>query len=585
MSFRQKIFISYVAIFLIFAFLLYPLVTGMIAMIQERHLFNRTEELLESIQSAPSFEELIKRLEERKLFAFFRISLLEPEENYLYDTHAEVGGYQSEVVLSNPEVEEALEKGKGFEVRYSPIFEQQLAYTAIRFFYQGKEFVLRTAYPNGQIVTLTRELTLTFLIIGIGILLLFSFLSWFIINFFTAPVQKIIQAVKSYQLGEEDHIPEIRLGKEIKPSDEFWQLAETLNSLSRQIQMQIASLTQEKNEKSAILESLVEGVIAVDQTMNVIYMNKMAEVFLGISEKELVGKNFALAKQPQCKELIVEAEEKNQPATMVLKPNRRQKRFLDVISVPRGRNEGAILVLQDKTGLHKVVEMGRDFIANASHELKTPITIIRGFAETLHDHPELSPEVHKEVTQKIVSNCQRMDTLVKTLLTLAAIDEGIPSSRLQDCDLKELIEQTKQTIIAVHPNANISIESKGKPPFRLRVDYDLFLQAILNLLDNAVKYSKPPAKVNVLIEKKKDEFVIQVSDKGKGIPAEDLDRIFERFYSVDKSYSRTLGGSGLGLSIVERIVEKHAGKIEVESTLGQGTIFTVTLPIRGIDLI
>jgi len=229
--------------------------------------------------------------------------------------------------------------------------------------------------------------------------------------------------------------------------------------------------------------------------------------------------------------------------------------------------------------------MGRDFIANASHELKTPITIIRGFAETLHDHPELSREVNKEITQKIVSNCQRMDILVKTLLTLAAIDEGIPSSRLQECDIQDLIEQTRQTVLAVHPNANITIETKGKAPFRLRVDSDLFMQAILNLLDNAVKYSKPPAQVVVTIEKRRDELLFQISDKGKGIPEEDLDRIFERFYSVDKSYSRTLGGSGLGLSIVERIVEKHMGEIDVESTLGEGSTFTIALPIRAIDSI
>jgi len=263
----------------------------------------------------------------------------------------------------------------------------------------------------------------------------------------------------------------------------------------------------------------------------------------------------------------------------VIKPERKQKRYFDAVAVPRGKG-GAILVLQDKTGLHKVIERGRDFIANASHELKTPITIIRGFAETLHDHPELTREVYGEITDKIVSNCQRMDTLVKNLLTLAAVDEGLPRSRLQECDIYDLAEQAKLTILSVHPDAKITIETKGEEPFYLMADNDLFFQAILNLLDNAVKYSKPPAKVTIRIEKYPSEFLIRVKDNGVGIPAEDLDRIFERFYAVDKSHSRSLGGSGLGLSIVERIVEKHQGKIEVESQLGKGTTFTITLPVQ-----
>lgn len=439
--------------------------------------------------------------------------------------------------------------------------------------------VIQERNLHEEITTLTHDLTLTFLLLGILVLLLFSLLAWFIIHILTRPVQQIIEAIKPYQMGEVEHIPEIKLGKGIRRGDEFGNLAETFNSLSRRIEQQISSLTHEKNEKSAILESLVEGVVAVEENMTVIYMNRMAEVFLDVSEKELVGKKFSLAKQPRCEELIREAHNKGQPALLVLKPERKQKRYLDAVAVPRGGG-GAILVLQDKTSLHKVIELGSDFIANASHELKTPITIIRGFAETLHDHPELTREVYREITQKIVSNCQRMDTLVKNLLTLAAVDEGLPRSRLALCDVQDLVEQAMQTILSVHPEAKIAIETKGEEPYELFADSDLFYQAILNLLDNAVKYSKPPAFVRVEIEKRSRVFLIRVSDRGIGIPPEDLDRIFERFYAVDKSHSRSLGGSGLGLSIVERIIEKHGGKIEVESELGKGTTFTITLPIQ-----
>lgn len=579
MRFRQKILISFLIIFLIFTLFMYPVVTRLIEVIQERNLRNRTVALIQSLETAPNFDNLIERLKQREKFLFFRISLLDPSQGYLYDSHHQIGGFENERLTAQNEVQQALKTGTGYSVHFSPFFGQEMAYMAVRFRFQGKEYVMRTAFPYGQISTMTHDLTLTFLLLGVGVLLLFSFLAWFIIHILTRPVQQIIEAIKPYQKGEVDHIPEIKLGKDIRPTDEFGKLAETFNSLSRHIDHQISSLTHEKNEKSAILESLVEGVVAVDDEMTVIYMNRMAEVFLGIDEKELAGKKFSVANQRPCEDLIKEAQKKGQPVVLVIKPERKQKRYLDAVAVPRGKG-GAILVLQDKTSLHKVIELGRDFIANASHELKTPITIIRGFAETLHDHPELTREVYTEITDKIVSNCQRMDTLVKNLLTLAAVDEGLPRSRLQECDLYNLVEQAKLTILSVHPDAKISVETKGEEPFDLMADSDLFFQAILNLLDNAVKYSKRPAEVKVRIEKYPTEFVIRVSDKGVGIPSEDLDRIFERFYAVDKSHSRSLGGSGLGLSIVERIIEKHQGKIDVESKLGKGTTFSITLPIQ-----
>jgi two-component system, OmpR family, phosphate regulon sensor histidine kinase PhoR len=543
MSFRRKIFISYLVVFLIFTILLYPVVISFIKRIQKDNLHKRTEELVAQIVSAPHLSNLLERLKQKEKFLFFRVSLLQPKEGSLYDSHRQIEEPNKNLMM--PEVERALQKGQGYDVRFSPFFGQDMAYMAVLFHYQGKDYVLRTAFPYGQIDALTYDLAFMFLLLGVSILLLFSALAWLIIHFLTRPVSQMIQAIKPYQLGKTEHIPQIKLGREIRPNDEFGQLAETLNSLNYKIESQIASLTHEKNEKSAILESLVEGVVAVDQDIIVIYMNKTAENFLGIKEKDLVGKNFAIAKQPECEELIREAQEKQQPMLQVLKPKRKQKRFIDAVAVPRGKEGGAILVLQDKTSLHKVIELGRDFIANASHELKTPITIIRGFAETLHDHPELSREVYREITEKIVSNCERMGTLVKNLLTLAAVDEGLPRSRLQECDLYALCAQGVQTILAIHPDAQVHIETKGAEPFHLMADSDLILQAILNLLDNAIKYSKAPAQVTIQLEKSEIEIILKISDKGIGIPQEDLDRIFERFYAVDKSHSRSLGGSGL----------------------------------------
>lgn len=580
-SFRQKILVSYIVIFLLFTAFLYPIASSVIDNIQKKNLVTRMRKIIaQGVQNSQSVETLSEFFYQKEKKLFIRLQLIDPQKEKAMVPSGKLGEMEEKVDM--PEIKEAEIRGVGYAVRYSSFYEQQMAYLALSFPFQGKTYILRTIIPHGQITTLTEDFTIAFLFLEMTVLLLFGLLAWLIIHYLTRPVQQIIHAVKPFQLGHQDHIPEIIIGKGIDPKDEFGQLAETLNALSKRIEHQINTLKQERNDKAAILESLGEGVVAVDRMMTVTYINHMAEDFLGLDKENLLGKTFLLAKLPKCHELIHQAQEKKAAVSAVLKPERKPKKFLDAIAVPRGE-KGAILVIQDKTGLHKVIELGRDFIANASHELKTPITIIRGFAETLHDHPELSPQVSKEITEKIVSNCQRMDTLVKNLLTLAAIDEGLPRSRLQECDLSDLVSEARQTILAVHPNAHITIELEKDEPIHLMVDSDLFIQAILNLLDNAVKYSKPPAHVKVVLKKTLKDVVIQIADKGIGIPLEDLDRIFERFYAVDKSHSRSMGGSGLGLSIVERIVEKHQGKIEVHSIQGQGTTFTVIIPILDED--
>lgn len=576
LSFRQKIILVYLGLFLLFVLLLFPITSHLIDTVEEGNLRKETQALIKKID-AGSMDEVIANLKKEQKHLFYRVTLLDSLGAIIYDTY--YGSHLPQEELKNQtEVTNALQNSSGYAKRQSAEFGQELAYMALPFYVGGKKVILRTAFPYGQIESITDDFTLAFVIVSTAILLLFGLMTWLIISYLTSPVQQIIRAIKPYQEGKIEHLPEIKL-KNPTSKNEFQSLAETLNSLTQRIEQQIEHLRQERNDKEAILDSLGEGVVAVDQMMTVVYMNKVSEQLLKVDKEQLIGKSFALAKQPKCHHLLHEALQKQQVVTGVLKPDGKPKLYLDIISVPRDQKQGAILVLQDKSGLHKVLELGRNFIANSSHELKTPITIIRGFAETLYDHPELSKEVSREITEKIVSNCQRMDTLVKNLLTLADIDEGLPRSRLIECDLFELIQHCKQIILTVHPKADIQLEQRNKEPVDMMVDSDLFELAIMNLLDNAVKYSPAPAQVKVILEKKGSEVIIQVTDKGMGIPQEDLEHIFERFYTVNKAHSRSLGGSGLGLSIVERIVEKHSGKITVQSTMGSGTTFTIVLPI------
>lgn len=581
-TFRQKIFISYVLLFLVFLALMLPFSSWMVKNIVFKSMRDRATELIARIQTAPNNEALIRRLKDQKHIIFFRVSVITNEHKSLYDSHIKrlLGPkFSQNQVIDHPEVLEAFEKGFGYHEEYSDLLGQKFAYMALAFDFHGKTYVMRTAYPYKYVLELTQYFEIGFLVLATGILLLFSIMTWFIINHLTNPIQQIIRAVQPYQEAEHSTLPAIVLPKR-SSTDEIGKLANTLNSLSRKVQKHIDTLTDERNEKSAILESLEEGVVAVDKDMRVLYANSRALKLLNC-DKNIVGESFLKTNQRNCIELLqIVLQEDNGAAvtdTLMLK-NEKGKIFLDLVATPIAKEtNGAVLVIQDKTSHYGILEMRKDFIANASHELKTPITVIRGFAETLHDNPDMPRELCEEITGKIVRNCKRMTKLIKDLLTLSDI-EHIPDSRLIDCDLHYLVQDCCYLLRDAYPDATIRIIPEESEEFHLIGDSYLLEMAMTNLIENAAKYSKGPADITVTFEDLGDKMKILIADKGIGIPAADIDHIFQRFYTVDKSHSVKMGGSGLGLSLVETIIEKHLGKISVESEVGVGTTFTIVLP-------
>jgi two-component system phosphate regulon sensor histidine kinase PhoR len=576
-SFRQKIFLSYVVLYIIFIFATFPLVTHIVSSIVEKAMEDRADELIAKIQSSPSNAALVRRLKEQKALIFFRVSIISNEGKILYDSHTKqlMGPrFSQEYVIDHPEVQEAFNKGIGYSEDYSELLQQKFSYFAKSFEFHGKDFVIRMSFPNQYFSELTQNFKLAILMLLSSILLLFSLITWFIINHLSSPIQQIINAVAPYQEGKQTTIPEIKLSSGNEQGS-FNKLAMTLNSMSNKIQKHIDNLTEERNEKEAILESLIEGVVAVDKNMTVTYLNSMAQKFIG---NDPTGQNFSFLQEPKSYALLNSCQEEQKPLTdnLTLTKNN-SKIYLDIVAAPKGSNSGAILVMQDKSAQYKLLEMRKDFIANASHELKTPITIIRGFAEMLHDNPELPLKITSEMTQKIVSNCHRMTTLIKDLLTLSDI-ENIPLSRLEECDLYEMSQHCASVVHEIFPDAQIAIHQPQQNHIMVSADPSLMELAITNLLENAAKYSPPPAKINVTLNKESKKIIIKISDQGIGIPKQDQEHIFERFYTVDKAHSQKMGGSGLGLSIVQNIVQKHFGTISLESELGKGTIFTITFP-------
>ncbi len=564
---------------------MYPFTDQIVHRITNKAMEDRADDLIEKIQTAPNNDSIIKLLKDLKATVFFRMSVITDERKVLYDSRIKrlIGPrFSQEYVVNHPEVMEAFKYGIGYNEDYSDLLAQKFAYMAKGFDFHGKTYILRIAFPYNYVTELTKDLKFSFIVVATIVLLLFSLLTWFVINYMTKPIQQIINAIKPYQDGIETYLPEIQL-KATSSSDEFQKLAETLNSLSIKIRNHISVITQERNVIETVLESLLEGVIAVDDETKVIYANSTALNFLGIQRSDLIGKKFDASIEAKCHELLIACQLNKKILKETLQLKKDGKRIiLDIVASPKKGEQGAILVLQDQTSHHKLLEMRKDFIANASHELKTPLTIVRGFAEALHDNPDLPNSMKEDMTLKIVKNCKRMNHIILDLLTLSDV-ENIPESRMQSTELLDIITKCQKTVKEVYPEAIIEIENASKENMEMVGDPYLLELAFNNLIENAAKYSKESPKIRINFQKNDSFIKITISDNGIGIPKEDLEHIFERFYTVNKAHSRKLGGSGLGLSIVETIIHKHFGKINVTSVMDQGTTFTVELPVERVN--
>ncbi len=253
------------------------------------------------------------------------------------------------------------------------------------------------------------------------------------------------------------------------------------------------------------------------------------------------------------------------------------KELFEVVISPIEDEKYYTLIIKGIAEDQKQVVMGKEFISNASHELRTPITIIKGFIETLRDLPEISEDMLEGICEKVLKSCHRMDKIVKNLLLLTDLDH-LSKPQKKVFDLKVLIEHCQHNLLSLYPEVQFSIEQKSKQS-EFIADPDLLELAIMNLLQNAVKYSESPAKIKVSFKINEGKLELNIADEGEGIPKEYQKHIFDRFATVDKVASRKLGGAGLGLSLVKTIVTKHGGTVHVEDNLPKGSILTIDIRV------
>jgi len=585
--FSQKITVSYFLLFFFFFLLLFPFVPKTVDLIMQNNMLQTEDALIKKMQQASNLDDMIDKLKEREFAVVHRMSIIDSEGHVLYDSHLErlTGKKASRsYTTAHPEVLEAFnsKKGEGYSEKYSVLFAENFAYVAKAFKFQSNKYVLRMAFPLKYVHHLSRKFEIGFMALASLVLILFGSMTWLVINHITRPIRKIIAQITPYQEGNIDHLPLIKVPPNTE-KDEFFQLAATLNRLSERIGQQISSITKERDTKMSILESLHEGIISIDHEGDLSDINAAACYFLKLSKQQLEGKSiFELEKQSS--NLVIQTiaemfhDIDSTEHNSVEKTLHLDEGYMVVITmVPNKKMRGATLSIRDSTSQFQVIQLGKQFVANASHELKTPITIVRGFAETLHDHPDLPIEQRQEITAKIERSCERMDTLIKSLLTLTEI-ENIPFEQfIERCDLYKITQNCIHFLNSVHTNAKTEIVPHENIPkeFEILGHPDLIELTLFNFLNNAAKYCKEIPRIKIIFKRRGKHILLDIQDEGVGIPKKDLEHIFERFFRVDKARSRHMGGVGLGLAIAKTILDKHGAQISVQSSCGEGTTFTL----------
>jgi two-component system phosphate regulon sensor histidine kinase PhoR len=367
-----------------------------------------------------------------------------------------------------------------------------------------------------------------------------------------------------------------------EPADELGALAGLLNALGGRLRQAVSGLSAEAERREAILAGMTEGVLAVDQTLSVVFCN---EAFARLMRAEpsawLQRPVENAAPDPTLIEMLRGAVISKEVSRRRLSiPGPLGVRVFEVHAAPFNIQDrrGAVAVFHDMTELERLERVRRDFVANVSHELRTPLTAIQGYAETLLEGALEDLENNRRFVEIIKAHAIRLNNIASDLLTLAELDPEKPPPPPEPVSVRAVIETALRTIETEARLRGIVLVRGTVSDCTVLGDKTRVEQALVNLLDNAMKFNRPGGQARIDSTLEDGKVRIAVTDNGIGIPPVDLPRIFERFYRVDKARSREVGGTGLGLSIVKHLVERMNGTVTVESRLGEGSIFTIVLP-------
>jgi two-component system phosphate regulon sensor histidine kinase PhoR len=504
-----------------------------------------------------------------------RVTIINAQGVVLADSHHDPETMENHA--NRPEIQAACRSGVGSSIRHSATLNRDLCYLALRLDYRGEAGnVLRLALPledvDSSIAAVRRRILWASLAAALVALVIAYFFS-----------QSFTQRIARLRAFAEGLVRE-RFSQAPLPAadDELGALGRSLNSTASQLRDLVDRLSVESAQREAILASMVEGVLAVDNSLRITFANESFARAVG-APNPIPAKLplVELVRSPELREILTRVLAGGEFVKRRLQLPGAAERIFEVQAAPltSGAARGAIAILHDITDLERLERVRKDFVANVSHELRTPLTAIRGYAETLLEGALEDDENNRRFLEIIKAHAIRLNNIASDLLTLSELESGKVRPGPEPVSVRVALESALRTVEAEARVRGVTMICGRVEDAQVLGDRFQIEQALVNLLDNAVKFNRPSGEVLVEVTRPANGKIrISIADTGIGIPYDDLPRIFERFYRVDKARSREVGGTGLGLSIVKHIVERLNGTVTVDSQLGKGSTFTLLLP-------
>jgi two-component system, OmpR family, phosphate regulon sensor histidine kinase PhoR len=526
-----------------------------------------------------------------------RVTVIGSTGNVLVDSSHDAETAEND--LAQPEVQQALAKGSATSIRRSVTLGSIFVYHAETYQRQnGSPLVIRMSLPLSEIDASAAELQRRVLSASLLTLLIGGMISLAYFRKLARRIERLMRFAHQIADGDFRPLPGDR------SHDELADLASALNEAASRMDRSLRSLAGERNRSGAILRSMVEGVAVVDAEERLVFFNRAFSESLNLDPAEIEGRSvIEVVRNSDLIGLIRRALKGEEGLRADISVGIIQQLTFSVSAAPvqaleapsapasapgitsastvlAEKPSGAVVVLHDVTELRRLERVRQDFVANVSHEFKTPLTAIQGFAETLLIGALEDPDHNRRFLEIIRDHAARLATLTDDLLKLARIEAGKLEVDLGPVNLLELIERCAEVTLLKASQKQIALETDVPPGMpAVRGDASLLREVLQNLLDNAVQYTPPGGRIKVTAMMGDRKAIVAVEDTGIGIPLVDQERIFERFYRVDAGRSREAGGTGLGLSIAKHIVEVHGGQLRVESEIGHGSKFSFSLSL------
>ena len=505
-----------------------------------------------------------------------RITLIDRRGNVIGESQADYNRMENH--LDRKEVQQALKNELGEEIRFSATLRMDFLYIAIPS--SQSDIIIRVSVPLDQLRRIDRHI-LMFSLAGMAAgLLLSAILAWSLTSGIIKPVKNLTTAEK--EIADGNYSKRV----EVSSRDELGQLAATFNDMAAKLDKTVADLKDKNLKFDVILNSMTNSFVAVDSNERIIHINSIALKFFNVSKEEAMGcKLIEVIRNHHISEIVQKTIAENISSVTEVTLSTPETGTYRIYASPitaggsDEKNSGCIISIHDITVVRKLETIRTEFVSNVTHELKTPLTSIKGFVETLRSGAVNDPETIGRFLEIIDIEAERLTMLINDILQLSEIENNVSDTNLSLCDMTDIIQEVISILRVSAEKKGITVSMEASPGIKIHANRDRIKQMLINLADNAIKYNKENGTIKIRASKNDGILIVSVEDTGIGIDPIHYSRVFERFYRVDKGRSRNMGGTGLGLSIVKHIVNLYNGDISITSKPGKGTIFTVQLPV------